>query len=226
MQGQYDAMLAALRQRRDRRGAAARGAHGPAARRPPAARHAGARPTPPSAPASSWSGRRSGSGRFGWSTPCSAGSRPRPLDDWLDEPRGTDGDLAGLALRHSHPRWVVDAFADGARGRGRRHGRACPAARRRQRGAAGHARGTARPRHRSPTSPRYGVAARPLLAVRRRPRRRGPARPGGSCARARSGVQDEGSQLAALVIAARRGRRPGPALAGSVCAGRAARRPC
>ncbi|MDX6308713.1 MAG: rRNA (cytosine967-C5)-methyltransferase [Nocardioidaceae bacterium] len=36
-----------------------------------------------------------------------------PLDQWLDEvaPAGHTGDLASLALRHSHPRWVVDAFA-------------------------------------------------------------------------------------------------------------------
>ena len=142
--------------------------------------------------------------RPGSSTPCSARSRPHDLDDLARAGRPGPGDATRSAtprVAHSHPRWVVEELAAAL---GDRSARAATPARRRQRAAAGGAGRPARPVRRSTSCPGEPTRA---LAVRRACWRGGDPGAVPAVAEGRAGVQDEGSQLVALALAARRGRR-------------------
>ena len=106
------------------------------------------------------------------------------------------GDAAErLALATNHPRWIVDAWREALGGDERARGRAA-GRRRRARRAPG--RPPDRPRG-AGRGVRRGAGA--VVAVRRAAARR---RPRAGCASVRTGaaaVQDEGSQLAALLLA-------------------------
>ena len=122
------------------------------------------------------------------------------LASWLAEvapAAGTDP-LGHLAVAHSHPRWVVSALRD-ALGGDLAETAALLAADNEP--AAGHPRRPARPQHgRRPASPTE--PSRP--AGRRTPRVLPAGDPGRLAAvrDGRAGVQDEGSQLVALALAA------------------------
>ncbi|MDP9399132.1 MAG: rRNA cytosine-C5-methyltransferase, partial [Actinomycetota bacterium] len=123
----------------------------------------------------------------------------RELDDWLTElaPREDDDPVGRLALLHAHPRWVVEAFRDAL---------------------GGDLAATTRALEADNARPGVTLAVRPgrrsrdeLLAAGAEPARWSPygvylaaGDPGALPAvRARrAGVQDEGSQLVALALAA------------------------
>ena len=126
-------------------------------------------------------------------------------------------------MTQAHPRWIVSAFRDALGGS--LPETAARARRRQRRGAQCHL--VARPgRSDRGRAPRRGCDSRPLVAVRRGPAR-GRSRRLPAVRDGRAGVQDEGSQLVALALAAAPldgRRRP---RAGSTCApGPAARRRC
>ena len=113
-QGTYDAVLAVCSDREL------------ATLDPPCARSSGSAPiscwapgsprTPPWPPPSTWSGTWSARGRPDSSTPSCAASRPATWRPGWRSPRPARADdLEGhLAVRYSHPRWIVTALRDAA----------------------------------------------------------------------------------------------------------------
>ena len=121
-----------------------------------------------------------------------------------------------LAVAHSHPRWVVDVLRE-AVGDAELDGAARPPTTSRPRVTLVARPGRSEPR-------RAAGRADPLVALRRRARRRRPRRACAAVAEGRAGVQDEGSQLVALAAGVGRGRRAATS-AGSTCAPDPAARP-
>ncbi len=147
----------------------------------------------------------------------------RTLDDWLDEVAPPEGGSAALAVRHSHPEWVVKALRAALLG----HGRATPGSIDAELTALLAVNNTA---------PRVSLVARPglstvadlLAAADAEPSTTSPVGavlrsgdPGGIAAvrDGRAAVQDEGSQLVALAVAAAEVAHGTPARWLDLCAG-------
>ena len=209
-QGTYDAVLAACVDRPLAKVEAQR-ARRAAAGRPPAAGDAGARRTPRSAPPSTWCARGRRRGRPASPTRCCARSPSTTSTAWVGRvaPDAARTRSATLASRTRHPRWVVDEPARGASGSDELEALlAADNAPPRVTLVARPGRSTRDELPGEPTrwSP-YGV-----LLERRRP-----GRGAGGAPRAGPGVQDEGSQLVALALAAAPRRRAATS-GGSTCA--------
>ena len=127
------------------------------------------------------------------------------LPAWVGElaPAYDEDPVGHLAVAHSHPRWVVSAVRDALGGSLEETGALLAADNVAPAVTPG---GSARPR-RGGRAARGRCGARPVVAVRRDAAGR---RPGAIPAvrEGRAGVQDEGSQLVALALAARPDRGP------------------
>ena len=157
------------------------GARRAQARRAPAAGHQGRPATPPWRPRSTWPRTSAAPGRPASSTPSCAGWPPAT---WTPGSRSSRPDRSRdpsgyLAVRHSYPRWIVDAFRDALGPASAAETRGRP--RRRQRPARGGPRPQSRP-GRPPAvpgcdRPLAGRRTDPLVALRLPAGRRRPGAP-------------------------------------------------
>ena len=177
-----------------------------AARRPPAAGDAGADPRRRGRDGRAWPARSTAPARRGSSTPSCAGSASATWTHGSPRSCRPATLTARLAVEHSHPEWIVKAMRAALLG----HGAATRRDRRRRADRPGDRR--QRPPRRSPSWPGpawptvaelvdAGAGASPLSRV-------GAVLDGGdpggipAVREGRAAVQDEGSQLVALALAA------------------------